>query len=121
MQIKTIQITVARDPMSKLPKTVWPWEFDLFNEQWPGGLVEKIGEEIVERDELPDADMEFARLRRTFGAEEETKINLADLVLGRGPQGVKELEKRMKAAVVKAKAPPKKKAAAKKAPVSKAE
>lgn len=116
MKIKTINIEISRDPMSKLPKTVWPWEVPLFNEQWPGGLVAVIGESVVERDKLPDPEFEFGRLRRTFGAEEETKISLVDLVYGRGPEGVKGLAKAMKAAVVKAKARPRKKAAAKKAP-----
>lgn len=120
MKIKTINVTISRDPMSKLPKTVWPWELPLLHLQWPGGLVEEIGEDEAER-ELPDPEVEYARLNRTYGAEEETKLNLCVIEYGRGAAGVKALEKAMKAAVVKAKARPRKKAAAKKAPTSKAE
>ena len=121
MKIKTINIVISRDPMSKLPKSIWPWELEMFNLQWPGGLVEVIGEgEPRERAELPDAQVEYNRLLRTFGQEQDTGINLVDIAFERGPKGVKLLEKAIKAAVVKAKAPPRKKAAAKKAPTSEA-
>lgn len=121
MKIATINILIDRDPMSKLPKTIWPWELPLFESQWPGGLVVVDSEGTTERDELPDAYEEFNRCRACFGTEAETKINHCDLVYGRHQAGVKALEKAIKASVVKPKRkrPTKKKVAKKPDPLAK--
>lgn len=118
MKIRVLEVTVIRDKMTRVPKTIWPWELPVLEERYPGGLVTVDDDtQTVERDALPDPDLEFARLGKMYGEEKGTSIPLIFNAYGRGRAGVAALAKEIKAA---GKAPPKKKVTPKKAAAKKA-
>lgn len=94
-------LLIERDPMTKISKTVYPWEVPVFRSQYGDEKIEVVGSQEVTVDELPDATEELSRLRNVFGADEDTKQSHADIVYGRGQDGVDRLEKAMKAGLAK--------------------
>lgn len=96
--LKAIRIIIERDPMTKIPKTVMPWEVPIFRNQYGDEKIEILGETTVEVDEVPEAQDEYSRLRLQFGIDTDTKQSHTDIVYGRGADGVEKLAKAIKAA-----------------------
>lgn len=94
--IKFAQVIIHRDPMTKIPKEVLPWEVPIYRAQYGDEKVEILGEVEREYEALEPAE-EYSRLRQQFGIEPDTKQSFADIVYGRGAAGVDALEKAMKA------------------------
>lgn len=93
-------ILITRDPMTKTPKVVAPWEVPAFRSSFGDENVQVLdGDVVVTLDELPEAEEEFSRLRAVFGVEGETKQSHIDIVYGRGIAGVKALEAAIKASL----------------------
>jgi len=116
MKIRGHRITIIRDKMTRVVKFPWAWETPLWEAKYPGGNVIVDGTTETERDSLPDADDEYHRLLVAIGTENETNIPHIYNEYGRGREGVKALQKAIKAAEVKprkakAKAKPKPKVA----------
>lgn len=95
-KIKFVEVIIERDPMTKIPKEVLPWEVPIYRAQYGDEKVEILGEVEREHDTLEPAE-EYSRLRQQFGIEPDTKQSFADIVYGRGQPGVDALEKAMKA------------------------
>lgn len=101
IQIKVINVVINRgDVMTKPSRQVWLWELPVLEEKFPGGLVERTGSAVVEREELPDPADEFSRLDAMYGVEADTKQSLVNIVYGRGEKGIKKLTKAIAASVV---------------------
>jgi hypothetical protein len=99
MDVKATRVIIERDPMTKTPKTVWPWEVPILRLRYGDEKVEVLGDVIVPYAELPDAQEEYLRLRQVYGIESDTKQSHVDLAYGRGQVGWELLEKAIKAAV----------------------
>lgn len=100
MKINAIHILIERNPMTTIPKTVWAWELPLYRSQYGDEAVQIIGDpQSADIDDLPDAKEEFLRLRQIFGVDGDTKQSHAELVYGRGLDGVEKLGKAIKASV----------------------
>jgi hypothetical protein len=98
MKIKVIRIIITRDPMTKIPKEVFPWEVPIYRSQYGDEKVAIVGEaKDVEREQLADPQEEYFRLRQQFGIDPDTKQSHADIVYGRGQDGIDKLEKAMNA------------------------
>lgn len=122
MKLRAHKVIVIRDEMTRIPRTVWHWELPLLQAAHPDGYVIDRKIEVEEdRDELPDAAAEYARLTAAYGREPESKRDYTEMVLGYGAQGVKALGELLKESVVGAKPSKKKKASKKKATAKKAE
>ncbi len=94
MKATVVNVVIERDPMTKIPKQVRPWEVPLYRLQYGDGNVEIGKSEEVEMDDLqaePDALEEYMRLRQQFGIEPDTKQSIADIAYGRGQQGIDNL------------------------------
>ncbi len=96
-KIKAINIIIERDPMTKIPKTVKPWEVPIYRSQYGDEKVQIVGDPVVFEGELPEAQEEYYRLRLVFGIDTDTKQSHTDLVYGRGQDGIDKLEKAIKA------------------------
>lgn len=99
VKVKYAQVIIERDPMTKIPKEVAPWEVPIYRAQYGDEKIEIVGEREVELDDLPEPLEEYARLRQQFGIDADTKQSFADIVYGRGQHGVDNL----KAALAKGK------------------
>lgn len=100
MKLTVHNVVIDRgDVMTKPSKQVWDWELALLKEKFPDGCVVVTSTIAVERDELPEAEEEYSRLKSQYGVEGETRQSYVDLVYGRGDFGVKALAKALKAAV----------------------
>lgn len=103
MSVKCIfkSIIIERDPMTKIPKLVAPWEVPVYRSQYGDEKVEinPNGDTEVEIADLPDAEEEYLRLRDVFGIEPDTKQSHVDIVYGRGGQAIKPLKRAIKASV----------------------
>lgn len=102
MKRKLLRILIDRDPMTKIPKTVAPWEVPVFREQYGEEKVIIEGVHEIEVDELPEAGEEFARMRQVFGINPDDKSSYVDNVYGRGKAGVEALEKAINSTASKA-------------------
>lgn len=93
-------IIIERDPMTKIPKLVAPWEVPVYRSQYGDEKIE-ISEKDTEIDiaALPDAEEEYLRLRDVFGIDPDTKQSHVDIVYGRGAQAIKPLRDAIKASV----------------------
>lgn len=101
MKATVVNIVIERDPMTKIPKQVRPWEVPLFRLQYGDDKVlvgEAVEVEMVDSKADPDPTEEYMRLRQNFGIEPDTKQSIADIAYGRGQQGIDNLEKAIKAA-----------------------
>lgn len=100
MKIICKSILIVRDPMTKTPKVVKPWEVPAFRSKFGDESVVITDNDVeVEVDELPNPEDEFSRLRQLFGVEDETKQSHIDIVYGRGKAGINALAAAMKASV----------------------
>lgn len=100
MKVTRVKIIIERDPMTKIPKVVAPWEVPIFRSQYGDSKVEILGEQevmLADDEELPEAKEEYFRLRQQFGIDPDTKQSHADLVYGRGQDGIDKLEKAINA------------------------
>ena len=101
MKIKAVNILITRNPMTIIPKTVKPWEVPVFRSQYGDEAISIVGDAVpVEVDDLPDPQEEYTRLRMIFGIDTDTKQSHADIVYGRGQNGVDLLAKAIKASAV---------------------
>lgn len=101
MKILTVTVIIERDPMTKIPKEVYPWEVPLLRAQYGDEKVEILEGKtstFSTVDELPDAQEEWARLRQQYGIEPDTKQSIVDIAYGRGEIGIDALEKVIKKA-----------------------
>lgn len=94
-------IIIERDPMTKIPKLVAPWEVPIYRSQYGDEKVEinPNGDTEIEIAALPDAEEEYLRLRDVFGIDPDTKQSHVDIVYGRGGQAVRPLQRAIKASV----------------------
>lgn len=99
MEIRTLNVTIGKDAMTKPTKELWVWELPVFEEMFAEGMVEVYGESSVERESLPDPIEERARLIRVYGGEgAESYFSFA---YGRGKAGERAFAKAIKDSVVK--------------------
>lgn len=100
-QLQFYRVSIARDPNVLIVKEVLSWEVPILQEMYGEGSVE-IGEEVTrDADGVPtESAEEMARLSRTYGQDQETKVPFVEIVYGRGPAGVKALQRSMDAARV---------------------
>lgn len=101
MKILTVTVIIERDPMTKIPKEVYPWEVPLLRAQYGDEKVEILESKtstFANVDELPDAQEEWLRLRQQYGIEPDTKQSIVDIAYGRGEIGIDALEKVIKKA-----------------------
>lgn len=101
MKILTVTVIIERDPMTKIPKEVYPWEVPLLRAQYGDEKVEILEGKtttFATVDELPDAQEEWMRLRQQYGIEPDTKQSIVDIAYGRGEIGIDALEKVIKKA-----------------------
>jgi hypothetical protein len=111
MKIQVVRILIDRDPMTKIPKDVFPWEVPIFRVQYGDEKVTVIQTKepiYVDRDDEPDATEEYHRMRQFYGIEPDTKQSIVDIAYGRGIPGIDAIEKAIKASLVKAPAGDKK-------------
>lgn len=95
MKILTVTVIIERDPMTKIPKNVYPWEVPLLRAQYGDEKVEVLETKtatFATVDELPDAQEEWGRLRQQYGIEPDTKQSIVDIAYGRGQIGIDALE-----------------------------
>jgi hypothetical protein len=99
-------VNVIRDANFHIPRLVSAWELPILQEIYGEGSIEVQAEE--QRD-IPDIDVasEKARLERHYKVEEDSKIPFVEVVYGRGPAGIKALEKAIKASEIEEKRKPK--------------
>lgn len=90
--IRATRIEYERDPMTKVSKTVYPWEVPVFRAMMGDEKVKVLGVEEITKDELPDAETELENMRRRFGEDVDTKQSRVDIVYGRGREAVDRLE-----------------------------
>lgn len=93
VEIKTVDIIVERDPMTKVSKNVPHWELPCWQEKY-GDAIEVTGESTALVDELPDAAEELGRMNQQFGLgneEDQGKQPIVGLVYGRGRDAVDKL------------------------------
>lgn len=93
-------IIIERDPMTKIPKVVAPWEVPVYRSQYGDEKVEILDKDVeVEIEALPDTTEEYLRLRDVFGIEPDTKQSHVDIVYGRGAQAIKPLGDAIKGSI----------------------
>lgn len=121
MKITMHKSIINMDMVTKISRELWPWEVDILDAKHGDGTVQVIDPTVeVERESLPDAADEFARLARMYGSD-NSGMSYVEVVYGRGKAGIRALEKAMKQQpkrkVAKKKTAAKKPATAKKAAV----
>ena len=89
MKIALANVTICRDAMCKIGKTVWPWEVPVLEAMYGEGMIQINGETDHEVDHLPDANVEYGRLAAAFGVDGNgTKVPYVELAYGRGRAGI---------------------------------
>ena len=102
MKVRQYLILVTKSTNTVVPKLVFPWEKDCYEEQYGEGNIEFVkNTEAVEVPELPDAGGEFARLENVLGRHAETGVSNAENTFGHGKLGIAALKKAMEKAVIK--------------------
>lgn len=121
MKVTVHNCIIDMDMVLKASRQIWPWEIPVLQEKHGAGKVQlQDSAEVifVEREELPEAAEEFARLANAHGfdgGKGGTNRPYVELAYGRGRAGIQELAKEIKKAG-KQKAVRKKAAVKKKAP-----
>lgn len=104
MKFQVVRILIDRDPMTKIPKDVYPWEVPIFRVQYGEDKVQIIETKtpiFVEREDEPEAYDEYVRMRQFYGIEPDTKQSIVDIAYGRGQPGIDAIEKAIKASLLK--------------------
>jgi hypothetical protein len=119
MQVTVQKAIIDMSMVLKPSKDLWAWEVPVVMEKFGEGRVRLLDEVEVERDSLPDAADEFARLGIQHGADGGdggTNIPYVEMAYGRGRAGIQALKEAMAASVAGSRPKPgrKKKVAAKK-------
>jgi hypothetical protein len=97
-----VRILIERDPMTKVPRDVFPWEVPLYEAKFGdaesgASSIEVMGDatdgagEPIALGEMPDAQQEFQRLRNAFGADADRRMSYVELAYGVASAGVKAL------------------------------
>lgn len=92
MKAEFYNVTIVRDAHFHIPRQASGWELPILQEIFGEGAVE-VGDSFVR--DIPEVDVrsEHARLSRLYKHEEESKVPFVEIVYGRGPAGLKQLEK----------------------------
>jgi hypothetical protein len=102
MEIFAQKIIIHRDTVTKISKTIWPWEQVIFEEMFR--VVEVVGAVTKEIERLPAAEVEFDRLVRAYPPKgEDQSMSPVELAYGRGKVGIAALAKAIKASTKKPK------------------
>ena len=99
-KLRAHKVVVIRDETTRISKEVWEWELPCLEAKHPEGFVIVSDDVIeVERDEVPDAGDEFARLTKAYGTDDNNR-ELTELLFGYRQAGVLALGKLIDASVV---------------------
>ena len=120
MKVLVHRAVIDMSMVSKPSRQLWDWEVPVMQEKFGDGSVQLLEAVEVERDSLPEAVEEFARLSQTLGSDGGdggTNVPYVELAYGRGKAGISALQKAIEASEIgvkpKRKRRSKKKAAAK--------
>lgn len=124
MKVTLHRAIIDMSMVLKPSKQIWDWEVPVMQEKFGEGSVQLLEAVEAERDSLPDAADEFARLSLAHGSDGGdggTNMSYVEMAYGRGKAGISALQKAIEASEIGVTPKPKgrkKKASAKKQEVA---
>jgi hypothetical protein len=103
MRVSVQKAIIDINMVLKPSKQLWAWEVPVVQEKFGGGKVRLLDTVEVERESLPDAADEFARLGIAHGADGGdggTNVSYVEMAYGRGRAGIMALQQAIEASEI---------------------